>query len=59
MNQVSLCPMTREMCHQFYQGFQNDPAIFMDMTKFQEYEYSREKVDRYFAHQFPIHYNGK
>lgn len=48
MNQVSLCPMTREMCHQFYLGFQNDPAIFMDMTKFKEYEYSQEKVDRYF-----------
>ena len=48
MNMVSLCPMTREMCHEFYQGFQNDPAIFMDMSRFSEYEYTPEKVDRYF-----------
>ncbi len=48
MSNVSLCPMTREMCHIFYKGFQNDPAIFMDMTQFKEYEYIQKKVDRYF-----------
>ena len=45
---ISLCPMTREMCHEFYKGFQNDPAIFMDMSRFSEYEYTPEKVERYF-----------
>lgn len=48
MNKVSLQPMTREMCHEFYKGFKNDPAIFMDMSQFVEYEYTPEKVDRYF-----------
>ncbi len=45
---VSLIPMTREMSHAFYREFQNDPAIFMDMSKFSEYVYTPEKVDRYF-----------
>ena len=48
MRKVSLCPMTREMCHDFYKGFRNDPAICMDMSQFAEYEYVPEKVDRYF-----------
>ena len=45
---ISLLPMTREMCHSFYKAFRNDPAIFMDMSKFAEYVYTTEKVDRYF-----------
>ena len=45
---ISLIPMTHQMCHEFYKNFQNDPAIFMDMSKFAEYVYIPEKVDRYF-----------
>ena len=41
---VSLKPMTREMCHEFYKGFCNDPAI----GHYYEYVYSPETVDRYF-----------
>ena len=41
---VSLCPMTRQMCHTFYQGFQNDPAI----GHYYEYVYTPEIADRYF-----------
>lgn len=48
MNEVFLMPMKREMCHEFYKEFRNDPAIFMDMSRFSEYEYIPEKVDRYF-----------
>ncbi len=48
MSTVSLCPMTREMCHDFYKEFRNDPAICMDMSQFAEYEYVPERVDRYF-----------
>lgn len=44
MNKVSLQPMTREMCHAFYKGFQNDPAI----GHYYEYVYSAEIADRYF-----------
>ena len=42
--QVTLCPMSREMCHSFYKGFQNDPAI----GHYYEYVYSAEKADLYF-----------
>lgn len=41
---VSLKPMTRQMCHQFYQNFQNDPAI----GHYYEYVYTPEKADRYY-----------
>lgn len=47
-NAVTLCPMTREMCHTFYKGFRNDPSIYMDMSRFSEYEYIPEQVERYF-----------
>jgi len=41
---VSLKPMTRQMCHAFYQNFQNDPAI----GHYYEYVYTPEIADRYF-----------
>ena len=54
MDQISLCVMTRELCHQLYQGWENDPAIYMDMGQFSPYRYSKEAVDRYFdAKQTP------
>lgn len=48
---VTLEIMTREMCHEFYREFQNDPAIFMDMSRFSEFVYSPEWVDTYFDRQ--------
>ena len=41
---VSLKPMTRQMCHEFYKEFQNDPAI----GHYYEYVYTPEIADRYF-----------
>ena len=41
---VALKPMTRQMCHEFYKGFQNDPAI----GHYYEYIYTPEIADRYF-----------
>ena len=41
---VSIKPMTRQMCHEFYQRFQNDPAI----GHYYEYIYTPELADRYF-----------
>ena len=65
MDKVTLKIMTRELCHEFYRGFQNDSDIFMDMSKFFTYQYSKEKVDRYFNEQqidtrivFMIMYDG-
>ena len=45
---ISLALMTREMCHELYRGWENDPAICMDMAYFKPYVYSPEKTDRYF-----------
>ncbi len=44
MTTVSIQPMTRAMCHTFYKGFQNDPAI----GHYYEYVYSAEIADSYF-----------
>lgn len=48
MQKIRLQKMTRELCHELYKGWQNDDAIFMDMSMFNPFEYSPEKVDRYF-----------
>ena len=34
MKEISLCIMTRELCHELYKGWENDPAIYMDMDLF-------------------------
>ena len=39
MKEISLCIMTRELCHELYQGWENDPAIYMDMDLFTVYQY--------------------
>lgn len=49
--EITITPMTRPLCHEFYQGFENDPDIFMDMSRFASYEYTSERVDRYFEEQ--------
>lgn len=41
---VSIQPMTRELCHEFYKGFRNDPAI----GHYYEYVYTPVIADRYF-----------
>ena len=48
---ITLTPMTRPLCQEFYQGFENDPDIFMDMSRFAPYEYTRSKADQYFEEQ--------
>lgn len=54
MSGVSLCVMTRELCHQLYHGWENDPAIYMDMALFSPYQYEEAAVNRYFdAKQSP------
>ena len=48
MDNIYLCVMTRELCHEFYKKFENDPDIFMDMDSFSKYKYNETAVDRYF-----------
>ena len=51
MEQLELIPMSRELCHEFYRGFENDPAIFMDMEKFYEFQYDPRWADDYYDRQ--------
>lgn len=48
MNEISLCIMTRELCHELFKGWENDPAIYMDMSLFSQYKYDENAVDKYF-----------
>lgn len=48
MKGISLCTMTRELCHELYKGWENDPTIYMDMDLFTQYEYEEDTVNRYF-----------
>ena len=48
MEEVSLCLMTRQLCQELYRGWENDPAIYMDMDRFEPYRYNEAVVDRYF-----------
>ena len=48
MDEISLYIMTRELCHQLYKGWENDPSIYMDMKVFAKYQYDENAVNEYF-----------
>ena len=48
MQIIELKKMTRELCHELYRKWQNDDAIYMDMSLFKPYTYRVEAVDRYY-----------
>lgn len=45
---ISLRRMTRALCHELYQNWENDPDIYMDMDSFAPYQYDENAVNRYF-----------
>lgn len=54
MPAVELAVMTRAQCHALYQGWENDPALYLDAAQFRPYTYDAAAVDRYFdARQTP------
>lgn len=54
MKEISLCVMTRALCHELFKGWKNDPDIYMDMAQFTAYQYNEAAVNRYFdARQNP------
>lgn len=48
MEQITLKIMTRELCHELFMGWTNDPSIYMDLSMFKAYSYSEEAVNQYF-----------
>lgn len=54
MEEISLQIMSRDQCHELYKEWENDPAIYMDMSMFRRYQYDPAAVDRYYdAKQVP------
>lgn len=47
-NRISIAPVTLPLLDEYYRGFQTDPVLFMDESRFFEYEYSSEKVSAYY-----------
>lgn len=48
---VTLSPMTRSMCHRYFQGFEPDPVLYMDMSLFQPFTYDAAWVDAHYDRQ--------
>lgn len=48
MKEIFLCMMTRELCHELYKGWENDPVIYNNMDLFSPYYYDKNTVNRYF-----------
>lgn len=45
---IRLEKMTRELCRELYRHWENDPAIYADLSRFGPYHYDEAGVDRYF-----------
>ena len=48
MEEISLCLMTKELCHELFKGWENDPDIYQDTELFTAYNYDENKVNVYF-----------
>lgn len=48
MKEIVLCIMTRELCHELFKSWENDPAIYNNMDSFTPYHYDKDAVNRYF-----------
>ena len=48
MDELLLCPMTRQLCHAFFRDYENDPALFQDVSQYRPYVYTPEEADRFF-----------
>ena len=49
--EITITPMTRSMCHEFYHEYENEPDVTMDMSSFDPYEYTWQQTERYFEEQ--------
>lgn len=48
METIHLEIMSRELCHELFKNFENDEAIYEDMSEFKTYTYNYDNVDAYF-----------
>lgn len=52
---LTLKKMTRELCHEYFMHFENDAAVFEDEKMCGQYQYSEDKVEKYFQNQQQDH----
>ena len=48
MEEITLCPITRELCRDFFRDYVNDPAMYADESEYTPYIYSDEAADSFF-----------
>ena len=48
MADITLCPITRLLCREFFRGYENDPAMYADKSEYTPYVYSDEAADSFF-----------
>ena len=48
MKEITLCIMTRELCHQFFREHESDPAVYADESQFKPYVYSEDTANRFY-----------
>lgn len=48
MEEISLQIMSRELCQELFNDWQNDPEIYMDREQFTIYQYNENTVNKYF-----------
>ena len=48
MKEISLCVMTRELCHRFFREYESDPAIYTEESQYRPYAYSEKVADSYY-----------
>lgn len=48
MKEITLCYMTRALCHQFFRAHESDPAVYADESQFQPYVYSEAAANRFY-----------
>ena len=51
MQKVYLKPMTDEMYHEYFKKYQNDIDLYLDKTKYYDYVYDKDNVDKYIKKQ--------
>ena len=51
---VYLLPMTPEMYHEYFRGYQNDMDLYIDKGAYEPYTYDEEKVNRYIQRQIDL-----
>lgn len=54
MDNIKLCKMTKTVARRYFKGFETDPVLFMDMSKYQPYVYSEERADAYYERQIRL-----